>query len=404
MADPEYCPKCGSQMSSGICLQCTEQSSRIIQRDVLLLVLISALAVAIFLFTRSMAAKERHVDATVAAYWFREGTAEIRSGDLPGAVDSFRKATSSDGDNRTYALALANALAQSGDDQEARRDLLRLRESSPENPEINLYLARLEAKSGDASEAVRYYHNALYGVWTGTQADQQRRTVRIELIHFLLARRNSSAALSELLALAAEIPEDDVAAQTECGQLFLQAGDAQHALRQFRHALSLSPDNPAALSGAGQAAFQQGDYAPALRYLEAAITQDPNSEPVQQLLMMTQMILSNDPLALNIPREERNRRVIADFKESLNLLQSCLAQHPTPKGGPSSGLEQLSAEALAMQTKLTPKNLHRDPELLRSGMALIYKIEEAGRLSCGEPKGLDQALLLIGRRHRGTLQ
>ena len=344
------------------------------------------------------------MDARVAAAWFREGEGQVRAGDIGGAIDSFRKATSRDRDNRAYVLALANALAAAGHNEEARQALLRLRELSPENAEINLYLARLAAKRGDAAEAVRYYQNALFGLWTGSQVDQERRKVRVELIHFLLDYQERSRALSEVLILGAEIPESDAAAQTETGQLFLQAGDAQHALKHFMRSIALNRNNTTALAGAGYAAFQLGDYTQASRYLEVALAQGLSSESALQLLTVTRMILSNDPLAPQLTREERNGRVLVDFGQSLRRLQSCLNQQSGKKDNASSGLEPLKADALAMQSKLQPRNLRRDPELLRAGMELIYKIEEATNVSCGEPAGLDRALLLIGRKHGGALQ
>ena len=344
------------------------------------------------------------MDARVALAWLREGKEQVRAGNLEKAVEAFRKAVSNDRDNREYALALADSLAATGHNQEARQALLRLRESSPENAEINLYLARLAAKRGDATEAVRYYHNALYGLWTGSQTDQEQRKVRVELIHFLLDRQERSGALSEVLILGAEIPEGDAAGQTETGQLFLKAGDAQHAVKHFARAIALNRNNTAALAGAGNAAFQLGDYVLAIRYLEVALAQGLSSESALQLLTVTKMVLSNDPLAPHLTREERNRRVVVDFDQSLRRLQSCLNQQSGKKDSTSSGLEPLKADALATQSKLQPRNLRRDPELLRAGMELIYKIEEATNASCGEPAGLDRALLLIGRKHRGALR
>jgi tetratricopeptide (TPR) repeat protein len=403
-ANPELCPNCGSPLSSGTCLRCAERSSRIVHRDILLLVLLSAIAVALFLFTRAMAAKEREMDARVAAAWFAKGEEQVRTGDMRSALDFFRKAASGDRDNRTYMLALADALAATGHSEEARQALLRLRESSPENAEINLYLARLGAKRGDVAEAIRYYHNSLYGLWAGSQIDQDQQKVRVELIHFLLDHQERSRALSEALILATEIPEGDAAGQTEAGQLFLEAGDAQHALKHFVSAIALDRNNAAALAGAGDAAFQLGNYAAASRYLEAALAQGLSSESAAQFLAVTKMILSNDPLAPHLSREERNRRLLIDFDESLLRLQRCLNQLSVGKNNPKPGLEPLQADAQAMQSKLQMRNLRRDPELLRDGVELISKIEETTNASCGKAAGLDQALLLIGRKHRGAMQ
>jgi len=344
------------------------------------------------------------MDARVAAVWFREGEEQVRAGDLEKAIESFRKATSNDRDNRQYVIALANALAAAGHNEEASQALLRLRESSPENAEINLYLARLAGKRGDVPEAVRYYHNALYGLWTGSQVDQGRRQARVELIRFLLDHRERSEALSEVLILGAEIPEDDAGAQIETGQLFLEAGDLHHAMKHFMRAIALNRNNPAALAGASNAAFEMGQYVQARRYLEVAFAQGLNSQVARQRLAVTKMILANDPLAPHLTTEERNRRVVVDFDQSLRRLQSCLDQQAGKKDTTSSNLEPLRADALALQPKLQLRNLRRDPELLRAALELIYKIEEATSVSCGEPAGLDQALLLIARKYNGALQ
>ena len=75
-----------------------------------------------------------------------------------------------------------------------------LRESEPEDREINLQLARLAATQQDVTEALRFYHNALYAPWPLEQADG-RRDVRLELIRLLLDHNQAGRAISELLAL-----------------------------------------------------------------------------------------------------------------------------------------------------------------------------------------------------------
>jgi len=251
---------------------------------------------------------------------------------------------------------------------------------------------------------MRYYHNSLYGLWAGSQIDQDQQKVRVELIHFLLDHQQNSSALSEVLILASEIPDGDPAAQTETGQLFLKAGDAQHALKHFVRAIALDRSSAAALAGAGNAAFQLGDYGAASRYLGAALAQGRSSESDQQFLNIANMVLSNDPLAPHLSREERNRRVLVDFDQSLRRLQSCLNQLSGGRNSPNSILGPLQADAQAMQSKLQMRNLRRDPELLRDGVELISKIEETTNASCGKPTGLDEALLLLGRKYKAAMQ
>jgi len=358
----------------------------------------------VFLFTRAMAVKESQLDVRVAAVWFGRGEEQVKAGELETATESFRNAASRDRDKPEYELALANTLAVAGHNLEARQTLLRMRESNPENAEINIYLARLEAKAGELAQAESYYHNALYGRWTGSQIDRERRQVRVELIHFLLDHGNRSAALPELLILSTEIPETDREAQIETGQLLLQAGDPQHALECFNRALALDRHNADALVGGGEAAFLLGDYAQAQRLLEAALVQRPDSQPATEKLALARIILANDAMAPHLSREERNQRIIIDFKAALDRLHRCSVQSRGQNSGAGASVESLNSEAFAMRSKLNPENLHHDSELVRSCMELIFKIEESTNDHCGKPTDLDQALLLIGKKHEGALR
>src|SRR5437867_4617961 len=146
-----------------------------------------------------MAAHNRARSIEIANIWYQRGQHLLRAGNTQQAIDSFRNATTNDHDNSNYTLALSTALAAEGHIEEARQALLRLRASAPENGEINLNLARLSAKEGKMDEAVRYYHNALFGTWPPNRMAIQRTKVRTELVEFLLGSGDTSQALSELL-------------------------------------------------------------------------------------------------------------------------------------------------------------------------------------------------------------
>jgi tetratricopeptide (TPR) repeat protein len=365
----------------------------------LLLVAITAFAGAAFLFTRAMAAKERRLNQHVAATWFAEGKRQLGEGDTKRAIDSFRRATSSNYENRVYRLALANALATAGHFEEARYALLQLRDSVPESAEVNLDLARLASKRGDVAEVAHYYHNALYGLWTGTEVDRQQREVRMELIRFLLGHQQYGPALSELLILETDLPEK-AAIQTDVGQLFLDANDANHALRHFTRALRSDKHDPAALAGAGDAAFRLSDYSQARRYLEGAAA-GSKTERVQELLSLTTMILSNDPLSPHLTPGERTRRLRVGFEQAFGTLEACIG-HPGNRAN-HADLDALYAEAIAMRPHLKVAMVRRDAEVIDTGIELIARIEEAVKANCGEPEGFDRALLLIGHKHGGVL-
>jgi tetratricopeptide (TPR) repeat protein len=370
---------------------------RVLNREIVLLVALSLAAFGVFAFTRHMAARVQQLDAKIAAVWFERGMQYMEAGETEKAIQSFRKATADAGDNQKYLLALADALAADNYAAEAGQLLLTLRESHPVNAEINTQLARLAAQQGEVQEAVHYYQSALYSNWAAAQADERRR-LRIEFIRFLLAHQQRDLATSELLVLQGRTP-DSAPAHIETAKLFLEADDQKHALQEYEEAVRLDSHNEEALTGAGETSFQLGDYAEAERYLRDALDVNPDSQKARQLLWLAELVQSEDPLAPRLSPLERQRRLRADFQRSEQRLDSCLNQ--TAGSIASTELQALKAEALAVQPKLRSEMHPPDSDAVRSGVDLIFRMQQAASGHCGEPAPEDEALLLIGRRHNG---
>jgi len=362
--------------------------ARIIRREIVLLVIIAVAAVPTYLLTRKMADLNRERNAHIAAYWYRQGQRQLKEGKPEEAIASLREATTNDHANRGFAFALAQALGATNRDDEARLALLRLRESAPESPQLNLQLARLSARNHDLPEAIRYYHHALYGLWTGEKVDEQRREVRLELIRLLLDHKDRSSSLAEMLVLSSDSAHT-AEEQLQLGRLFMEAGDTSNALQHFALASQLDGRNAAALSGAGEAAFQLGDYTAAQSYLARAVAQNRSAARATQLLEIARLIQSSDPLAAHLPRSEQVRRLTAALAQAVSRVQQC----------PTMATDPLRSQAETMLPKITPENLREDPELLATGAELVFQIEEKSSQTCGQPVGLDEALLLAGRKH-----
>lgn len=367
--------------------------ARIIRHEIVRLLVLCGIAVLAFLFTRSVAARNRASQAQVAAFWYQKGQAALRAGNGETALESFRRAAANEHNNRVYQLALAEALEASRQDEEARELLMRLREATPEDPSINLHLARLLARDNDVVQATRYYHNAIYGVWTDETAESERQAIRLELARFLLAHSNRGLALSELLAFSRALPENP-AAYSEVGNLFLEAGDSARALAHFQHALKLAPKRNDALLGAGKAAFQMGDYARARGYL-GALGPGPEAEQAKPELEVAELVLANDPLTRGLAPEERSKRVLMLFNSALERAHECA---PSLEEG-SSRLSELLPRALALRPSLRPYRLARDSELVSSTLKLAYEMQEETDHSCGPSTSLDRALLAIGAKY-----
>jgi tetratricopeptide (TPR) repeat protein len=380
-----------SSRSSPDDTESVEARSNLIHREILQIVLLIALAIAAFFVTRAIAANNRDMSLRDAAKWFQRGQDQLDGGNADDAIESFRRATVKNRTEKRYVLALARALALTHQDDAARSALLGLRESSPEDPDINLQLARLAADRQDVTEAIRYYHYTLYAPWPVDQADNRRR-VRIELVRFLLTHNQQSRAVSELLALSTDLP-DDAAAHVEVGQLLVAAGDTGHALDQFQRALRLAPNNGVALAGAGQAAFEAGDYQAARKYLRAA---PEGISSVRETREVVELVLSDDPLAARIGSIERRRRLAEAFSYAEQRLTACLEQRPG--GQPSPNEVALRDEARAFEARLKPfASLEEDT--IESGLEVIDRIEDAAVRACPPATPRDRALLLIGQHH-----
>ncbi|HEX3437865.1 MAG TPA: tetratricopeptide repeat protein [Pseudacidobacterium sp.] len=370
-----------------------------LNKEIFLLVALALTTSGVFVFTRTMAAREQQMEVRIARIWYEQGRGYMASGNIEKAIEAFRRSTAGTRYNRNYALALADALAVGNHNAEAQQLLLRLREADPENAEVNIYLARLASRQGEISDAVRYYQNALYGRWTDSRIDVRRRQLRIELIHFLLAHQERNLASSELLILETELP-DLAPSWIEAAKLYIEAGNIQHALKDYSEASLLDSHNVEALTGAGETSFQLGDYRKAKQYLKASLDLDPQSEKARQLLSITEMVLADDPLTPHLTAEERQRRLIPDFARTLQRLENCLNQNLNSKN--SAGLQSLKAEALAMEPTLNRPEHLPDSDKVGAGMGLIFRMQKAASDSCGEPSAPDQALILIGLQHNGA--
>lgn len=371
------------------------------KREIVILILVSVGAVPAYFLTRAVAAWNRQTDARIAGEWYGRGQAELRAGDTSAATESLRRASVRDRGNPRIALALAQVLAAGNRDGEARAALLRLGETSPNDPEVHLELARLSAKGGDVRDALLHYHEAVNGLRAGTEAEGQSRHIRMELARFLLDHREGRRALSELLVLAADAPST-ADSHEELARLFLEAGDPARALEQFVEASRLDKQRAPAFAGAGEASFLLGDYRSARRYLEQALELDPGISRAAGLLETTRLIQTANPLAMRLPASERMKRLVAALEQAARRLDGCLGRQGALPASQRSDLEQLRAKVEAMQTALGAKGRSRGPDLVQDGAELVFRAEEAASRSCGEPTGLDLALLLIGRRHGGT--
>lgn len=367
-----------------------------LRREIVFLAFLSIVAVLAYWGARTFAASNRRMKAGTAAAWYREGRQRLSQGHPDAAVSAFRNAAANDHTNRVYLLSLARGLLAAGRKDEARELLLRMRESAPEDPEINLDLARIAADQRDVQKAVIYYHNALYGIWTGENVDAQRQKIRGELIEFLISQHAREQGLAEILALAAHLP-DTVSADLELGEMFLKAGSPREAAARFQRVLRRRPHDQQALLGAGRAFYQTGDYIRARRALVSVRERDPAT---QQLLDTATEVTELDPLEPHLSEAERRRRTRAGLRVATEHLKACANRQTDPRQ--REALELLAANLNRQMPLLSRDALTRKPNLIFSTLGLVLEAEQAISTSCGPLGGTDLALFLVAQKAQGA--
>jgi tetratricopeptide (TPR) repeat protein len=352
-------------------------------------------------FNLNQQARGRHL--------YQQALEEASAGRYDDAIEAFRAALTCDPDNSQYQLSLGRALRDSNNPahlDEAESYLLALWQRAPQDAAVNLALARVAVRRGSIEDATRYYHNAMYGVWN-SDPDANRSRVRIELIEYLLKKNARAQADSELIGLATALPRDP-AQHLQAAQLFMQAQDYTQGLGQYGYVLHLEPTNPSAMAGAGEAAYRLGKYTLAQRFLRNAVNADPQDENSRRLLETADLVLHSDPFQRHISDAERNRRIAADFAQAEIRLTSCAQQASVNLNG---AVAAISSPLLILQKRWTSvkphlKNLESTTEtdLPDAIMDVVFQIEQQTAATCGQPQGLDLALLLISETREASTQ
>jgi tetratricopeptide (TPR) repeat protein len=329
------------------------------------------------------------------------GLADLRARNPDAAIEAFRAALTCDHSNSQYQLSLGRALRDTGRLDEAESYLQSLWQRSPDDGTINLALARVAARRGSIEDAVHYYHNAMYGAWK-SDPDTNRRNARIELIQFLLQRNARAQAQSELVALTAFLPADP-ALHLQSAQLLAQAQDYSDSLKEYEKVLSLDRGNTAAMEGTGNVAYSAGMYRTAQHYLQDAVNANPQDAGSHDLLATASLVLATDPFIRRISDAERNRRIVAAFAKVGERLTACAQQKgvsltaANAAASNASPFVTLQSRWLATKRDLPRLSKAGETDLPDAIMDLVFQIEQQTATDCGEPQGVDEALLLISR-------
>jgi hypothetical protein len=133
------------------------------------------------------------------------------------------------------------------------------------------------------------------------------------------------------------------------------------------------------------------------------LRQDPNLTHAAAMRDTARAVLEMDPFIRWLGEQDRERRARQDFEQALTRLEACAAQRRIDLQDASGDpLQTLYAQATAFQSRMRQRTLSHDSELVSSTMDLVFEIEKAASQACGEPQGLDLALVLIARAQEGA--
>lgn len=375
---------------------------RLILRDTVSLLGLFLITVIIFLLTLLLYRSFRNHQQELGLRWKARGEAALRGGNPIQAIDALRSALAYV-PTRETEIELATALAEAGKTVEATAYFNTLLESAPGDGNINLQLARLAARQGNERLAIQRYQAALDGTWEGNGYDR-RREVRLELVQYLLSRKEYGPARTQLLIAASNAPDDpqiklDIAAQME------KAQDPTDALSTYR-AVAARHDAPlAAFEGAGRTAFNMGMFRVASSYMDRALASPgaaslpPAKKAADQYVADTAShILLLFP-SLDLAPRSRAERVLYLRKISRNRLSACTASNPSA----SPKLASLVSRWDELPTQLTLTTLEQQPDVENTVIQLAYDTETITAQVCGAPSG-DDALLLRIARNPGAVE
>jgi tetratricopeptide (TPR) repeat protein len=385
----------------------TEESPRILSRELVLLLCVLALVVLLALtalFSR-LYHKKIH---TLADAMFAQGEADeqaaqqmagqAQAAQLRLALADYRNALAYNHSNPLFQFHLAKALAAAGRGEEARSYLLNLLSESPGSGEVNLELARISAHNNSMADAMRYYQGAIYGEWPSDPIGM-RWQVRRELCEFLLNRGAVRQAAPEVIALTQNTPADDAARLKIVAPLLLRTQQWNRALDVYRTLLAADPNDVNSSAGAAQAAFELGQYLAAMQYFDRLPRERREQPELANLFEMTGRILAADPFLSGLSAEARTQRAANALAQAQTRAEACARQtgQSLDQAPPVTDLQRVYQPAEVLQQDWTPRYLQRFPDRLDAAMAYVFGVENAAAATCGEPQGDDRALWLLGR-------
>jgi tetratricopeptide (TPR) repeat protein len=342
---------------------------------------------AIFAVDTFLAGMERKESRIEAARLFKQGQTLMERGENAQAIGRIRDAISIERGNRDYPRTLAQAQLAAGETAAAEATLTDLLQTNSTDGLASLIMARVLVKQGRFTEAVSYFHRAVYGQWDHDAAANRLRA-RFELIDLLAVRNSREELLAELLPIGDQPPRD-LDMRTRLGRLFLLAGSPARAAVLFRGVLRDAPDNADAYAGLGQAEFAQSQYRAAQRDFQAALRLAPDNQAARKSLGLSNELLTLDPMLRGLGQEERFRRSLKLVELTQGEVGQCAGPQPAPE---LQELLDMASKALKAHVSAA-----RQSDAADSNLDLAERLWARWK-ECQPPPAADSPLALVMAR------
>ena len=368
----------------------------LIVREPLLVGMLVLVTIAFSALTHAYSRAYDQHRAALGVDWFERGKAELANHRPGAAVEDFRTALVYAPRNWDFGMHLADALTRAGHSEQAFNYYLALWQNSPSSGAVNLQLARLSAQKGNSAAAESYFNGAIFGEWP-EDAPANRRTALLERVSFYLDRGDTDHALSQLMILSDNLPEDP-RLHLRVAELYSRVGDDRRALNEYRRATELNPEDARAFGGAGEASFELGEYQTAEEYLDRSLELEPSNPSAKRLLALTRSVVSLNPYQQGITEAERIRRALRVFDIAGNRLASCAA---AADAADRPLLEALRQRWEQRKATASQRFLAEHPEEIDTLLNFAADAEKTAASGCQEPGPDDSALLAIAHQREG---
>ena len=320
-----------------------------------------------------------------AEQYYKAGIELVQQARNQEAVEQFRNAVSISRDNEQYRLALGVTLAKTGHPDEAAVYLREVLKRDPNNGAANLALGQIAIAAQKTSDAMTYYHRAIYGSWPAGE-ETSRLEARFELAGYLRKFGQQREAIAELLA-ALEQARNDQAAKKRIASLLLAYGSPRQAADIYRDILHGDSRDADAWSGLGAAEMQLEDYGAARVAFRNTEQLNPTDGQVRKERELAERILALDPNARGLRSSVRFQRSEAILEEVLSGIQSCSSVNPQLVNTARKALEH------------RPRRGERD-DATEMNIALAAELSKSAKDVCPQQQK-DEALdLLLARLTR----